>query len=215
VLVAVGDALRETPLGFVEPPLTAVKGMQIRVGAARLCLQAPGNRDLHRPVHRGSPVSALSSGGTALGVERVTEYLGHVERFGQCLCPPRQPDRGVDLPVFQPKAGEPGVRPGQLGAGPERLQDHDRGLGRGRRFMAAARSPLRMGKLGESGAFAHLVTGPAPQHERMLTSVGGVLPSVEQSRFVGEPVPQTGGRRRGCPGREPQGPPELRRRLSV
>jgi hypothetical protein len=38
MLVAVGDAFRETPLGFAEPPLTAVNGMQIRVRAARLLL---------------------------------------------------------------------------------------------------------------------------------------------------------------------------------
>ena len=59
------------------------------------------------------------------------------------------------------------------------------------------------------------VADAAPQRERTLTGVGGVLPPVEQPRFVGEPVPQAGGRLRICPGREAQGPPERRRRLTV
>ncbi len=79
-----------------------------------------------------------------------------------------------------------------------------------RAAVSAARTP----ELGQGGAFAQPVTGPAPQRERTLTGIGGVLPPVKQPRFVGKPVPQTG-RRRSLPGREAQSPLELRRRLAM
>src|SRR5580693_1036148 len=99
MLFAVSDTIPEIPIGLGEPALTAQDGVEIRVGAARLRLQALGDPDLQRPVHRSGPVSALiGGGGTALGVERVTEYLGQVQRLGQRLRRPGQPDRGIVLP---------------------------------------------------------------------------------------------------------------------
>ena len=116
-----------------------------------------------------------------------------------------------------PLAGQVGVRPGQLGAGPERLEDRERRLGRGDRLGAAAQAPHAAGQQAQRVALAQPVAGLPPQRERPLAGAGGLLPAVDQRHLPGEPVVQPGGRSAGAVGvgREPQRPLELRGRLAV
>ena len=119
------------------------------------------------------------------------------------------------LAVFHNQAAEAGIRPGQLGAGPERFGDRHRRLGRGPRLGARHSRHIVMESCRRAGAFAQPVTGLTPQPECALNRVEGVLPPVEQPQLTGETAVQLRDHRRGRPGREAQRPLELRCRLAV
>ena len=141
MLVAERDARLQVPFGLGELPLARVDSGQVGVGAPRLVMVTPGQRDVERATHLAGPVQALGRTAGGLGVERVAVHVRGAEPGGQRPGPQGQVDGDVVVGVQHPLVGEGGVGPGELDAGPERLQRRHGGLGRVDGLATAAQVP--------------------------------------------------------------------------
>jgi hypothetical protein len=84
-----------------------------------------------------------------------------------------------------PPGGEVRIRPGQLDARGQRLQDRHRGFGGGDRFLAAGQLPHDVGETSRGVALAPPVADRTPQFEPAPDGFGRLLGPVEQEQFLG------------------------------
>src|SRR5262249_15172248 len=90
VLLAERDSWLDVRLGLGKVPLVGVGADQVGVGAPRLAMVAPGQRDVQRLAHLAGPLQALSRAAGGLGVERVAVDGRGAELDGQRLGPQGQ-----------------------------------------------------------------------------------------------------------------------------
>ena len=218
MLVAVGHAVERST---ARPRRTAAgrsRCREVGVGPAGLRLQARRTARCPAPGCIGPAQCRPARRGAGLGVERVAEHLGQAERLGQSPAPAgpvRSPARAA--PFQHPLAGEIGVRPGQLGARAERLEDRRRAASaaaiasapRHRRHMRA-RQPAQWCRPRAAG---RRPPATAPARARRRRSASAHRSTSDSSS--GQPVVQPGDRRWFGAGGEAQGPLVLGGRLTV